>query len=268
MMLIKSISHSTTPFKKIIGYMEAGQNKSGSLRIFHNIHSFEPSDIAQEFHSNFLVKETRSSSVKFYHEILSWHPDDKSEITEDILHDLSRKYLELRCPEAQAYLVRHSSDHEHIHALIGANNIGSKKALRLSKKEFKAVKVELESYQKSHFPQLQNSICFDKEPSHKTPPRITPHQTVKQELSCIVAHAFDKAVSERDFHERLSSNAGIALYSYRDNVVGISFQKKKFRFRNFLSKSQLTVLKHLSQLERFREQENERKEHTIEPKQK
>ena len=74
-MLIKSISHRSMPFGKLIAYMDSNKGKAGedNLRLFHNLSSINPVDIGSEFEENLAHKKTQNS-VHFYHEVMSFSP--------------------------------------------------------------------------------------------------------------------------------------------------------------------------------------------------
>ena len=160
----------TSPsFGQLLYYINKGATKNVGA-VLHNFKNQEDhtKKIEAEFLENFQHLSFRKNGVVLYHEILSFSVHDRAKLNSEIIEDLGREYLQLRAPEALAYAKPHfESDTVHLHVVISSNLIGSKKKLRLSKKEFAGVKREIERIQKERYPELCNSLVMDKEVKKK-----------------------------------------------------------------------------------------------------
>ena len=76
----------------------------------------------------------------------------------EILEDLAQVYLELRAPDALGIARVHTDkDHVHLHFMISPNEIGTTKSIRLTKKQFQALRRTIEEYQVTYYPELKKS---------------------------------------------------------------------------------------------------------------
>jgi hypothetical protein len=226
-MLIKSLSRKSGTFKQLFNYINKGAEKN--QRLGHNL-NFSDSVLSQ-FIGNDKFRPRRKNGVFVYHEILSFNAQDKEIKQEEIL-SLAQEWLNLRASKSLAYGVIHThQENIHIHLMISANEIRSKKKVRLSIKEFNQAKVDIEKLQIEKYPHLKNSICqqsksktkslshneFEKKRRGKAPSK-------KEILKSIIA----EATQEKNFEEFLKQN-NIEIYK-RGKNNGVIFEDKKYRF--------------------------------------
>lgn len=110
------------------------------------------------------IRNQPKSGVVLYHEILAIAEADREQVTEEMLVDLTREYLQRRAPNALAYgKAQFDTDSPHIHLMISGNLIESKQKLRLERSEFERIKREMEAYQIEKYPQLSHSVVYGKQ---------------------------------------------------------------------------------------------------------
>lgn len=138
---------------------------SGRWASFPNIQApgYDVKKIEKEFLDNSRCCRKRTNGVVLYHEVLAFSGKDREYISADILTDLASKFLELRARGAMAYGVIHfEHENPHVHFVISGNLMSDSKKLRLSKGEFHQVKRKLEKYQRERYPELENSVVFQR----------------------------------------------------------------------------------------------------------
>ncbi|MBF0231529.1 MAG: relaxase/mobilization nuclease domain-containing protein [Desulfamplus sp.] len=201
-MLIKSLSKTTAsairgktfaPMVRYVMNYVNNEEKSWFEPIAHNLRS-DPKDligIILEFEENHTFAQPRKNGgVVVYHEIISFHPDDTAVITPELLRVICRKYLSHRAKDALAFCnVHRDQDHIHVHILISGNKIRSSKQHWLTRQEFQNIQIEMESFQKQQFPELQHSFCFQAEQAHK---RKLNKQQLEQELGIRLSKAVEQ----------------------------------------------------------------------------
>lgn len=93
-----------------------------------------------------LVPHTRAN--KAYHEIISFHAKDAKFLSKEDMLKVARKYAKERSPNSLVVASMHrNKQHLHIHCVISAVEYETGLVNRLSKKQFREVKMILENYQ-------------------------------------------------------------------------------------------------------------------------
>jgi len=166
-MIIKSMSRKSKRFDQIIRYLLRTPATEQSWYITQHLKTDfnDIEGVIKEFEMNATLKRTRMRGVYSYHEVIALHPKDKI-LSEQpwITYEIALEYLKRRCPNAKALVVNHlDREHHHCHFLISSNIVGSSTVVRLSKSEFRKVKLEMEQYLEREFPQLQYSRRAEKE---------------------------------------------------------------------------------------------------------
>jgi hypothetical protein len=161
-MMVKSMSRKTVSFGQLLDYVNQPEEQGTAILQNFWIEKENQNRINGEFLENARFLPARRNGNILYHEILSFSDLDKERVTPAILEDLTRYYLSLRAPYALAYAKAHfNTSCPHVHLIISANDLGSTRRRRLSRAQFKAVKVELERYQREHYPFLAHStVCL------------------------------------------------------------------------------------------------------------
>jgi hypothetical protein len=226
-MIIKSLSRKKNSFKRLFNYINKGAEKDSVF-----IHNLQPNiDTVHQFLKNSEYVPERKNGVRVYHEILSFHEDDKS-ISNEVLLDLANDWVELRASNNLTYgAIHREKNHVHIHLMISSNGLYEEKNLRLSKKEFKEIKLELEERQIKKYPQLQKSICQrfkDRKTNRKF--KDFKNQKGKDKVSKMeeVQNLINQAIKSQDFKKYLQSQ-NIEFYK-RGKNNGVIWKGKKYRF--------------------------------------
>jgi hypothetical protein len=193
------MSRKSVSFGQVIEYFERPAKKGPA--VIHNLTSdLEDLDhIRSEFNANSRLLPPRRNGNVLYHEIMSFHASDTESISEFVLEDLIRRYLDLRAPRALAYARTHlDTACVHVHFLISANDVDSARRHRLSRSQFRRVQRDLERYQRERYPELERSIAqVPKSCRHKPTSR-------KQLLRASILAQLQSAQSEEAFRLRLA----------------------------------------------------------------
>ena len=237
-MIIKSMARKSHSFGQLLAYMTIPEQPGPPIS--HNLQTAEDdlAGIHREFLDNARYLPPRKNGNVLYHEVISFSAEDKASITPTILEDLTRKYLELRAPDALAYGRAHfDTDCPHLHLMISANNLASSKRLRLSRAEFAGVKRSLEKYQRKRYPFLEHSVVFERGQAKQKTQRA-PRQRLneserarrlakedgprepsqKEQVRALVAQQFHKSRSGKALFQRLK-NLGLLLYKRGKHVA-------------------------------------------------
>lgn len=207
----------------------------------HNMKSqkaLDPLVIAREFYKHSKLIKARKNGNIFYHDILSLHPDDTKHIKNpDVLHDLFQKYISLRASKAKAWARIHydKGKHIHIHIIISANELNQSTKVRMSKARFEIIKRKLERYQLEKYPNLKNSLVFQKKlkESKKRSQTIENRNKASKEkpsredeiqeiLSSVLSSPLISSLD--DFKQELSQN-GLEFYQRGKKSVGVIDKK-------------------------------------------
>ena len=236
------MSRKEASFGQLLGYINKPKNK-GKIAILYNFYGLgdDLKQIEKEFLENYAYAPKRKNGNALYHEVISFSEKDGKFLTEEILHDLVFEYLENRAIGALAYAKVHfDRKNPHVHVVISANLIKSRKKLRITKGQFQAIKKALEKYQKRKYPFLENSIVFEKSGEKERVKQTVKEgeqerrmgrreRSGKEQIADIVKNCLC-AGSEREFLEKLESG-GLKFY-VRGKTAGVqeTHQGRKFRF--------------------------------------
>ncbi len=227
-MIIKSMSRKTRTFRRLLEYI-ANPAEKGPLWT-HNLPA-DPAnreEIEKELLANARLLRRRRNGNVLYHEILSFSSADQGRVSVDVMEAVTRFYLELRAPYALACAQAHfNTDCPHVHLVISANDLGSANRLRLSKARFQDIKLELNAFVRSRFPELaQSSELIPVSPRlnesrreierrRRGEPRSSQKLEVRDQVSSILV----MATSGEDLFRRLMEK-GLKLYK-RGASIGI-----------------------------------------------
>ncbi|CAM6002396.1 unnamed protein product [Sphagnum balticum] len=241
--------------------------------IRHNVFG-TPAEVEHQLRDNNGRRlHARSNSNHFIHTIISLSEKDKEHVTPEMLEELSRKYIELLNPNGLYYGTFHLQENPHAHLISSGSDLEGR-ALRVSKEEYKHIKIELESFQEREYGILKNSIVdhaqeartkSDKEWQIGNAGRVSRKDEIKQ----IISSSFELATSREEFFNLLRED--LKTYDRGGETVGIE-DINNFRFKTLgVDLAELDTresrLKELENIGTDREQgreESEEKEMTIE----
>lgn len=166
-MIVKTFSRKSPSFKSLIEYINKEQElqtkKDLNFQLFHNVSSGRVDRVIQKFEMNDQYRKKRKRGNALYHDIISFSPLDTEKLTKDILLDFAQKYIQTRNPKALYFIQSHiDQNHLHFHACVSGNEYKSEKSTRQSRKDFYNLRVKLEQYQHKNYPELSNSLIYDK----------------------------------------------------------------------------------------------------------
>lgn len=162
-MIVKSKSRKTNTFHQLLEYMmddKGRMNGAPAFVLTQNVKGTTIDSWAAQLESNEQYRlRTAKNSTKVIHEILSFHRDDVPHLTPHILQTITQKYLEMRSINGMFVAIPHLHDaHWHVHICGSPIEYLTGKSLRMSRKEFKALKLGIQQYQFNEFPQLSRSV--------------------------------------------------------------------------------------------------------------
>jgi len=291
-MIIKTLSRRGSGFDKAISYVDKNQEQTEksklfdeNFRIYHNIIGNTKEDAIQAFKENYQHKKKRKNGISMHHEILSFHKDDK--VTQKAIEDLSQKYIEMRGQNSLVYGAVHTDkNHVHCHLIISANEVGSSKSIRLNNKQFKEVRIQLETYQQKHYPELHRSIVYlgrEKQRNQKERDTNSRNQKYvelqkrlekeannqntrkkvsdKEKVFVYLHQAQQRAKSLEEFY-KLVEKQGLKVYERKNKKIGITLKGRNYRFATVLGKENWKQYQkeaeRLKRLEAVREQQNQK----------
>lgn len=205
----------------------------------HNMRNRSIKGWAKELDKNESLRiQRRKDNIKLNHTIISFSNKDKEQITDKLLIDISKKYIELRGRDNMYLASSHNDkDHIHLHIVMSATKYMTGEPNRISKKEFHELKLALDEYQKERYPELVHSI-----PKHEKsltgqliqkehqPPSLEGKLSQKQQILETVESVYSKSKSLDDFLSQLKSG-GYEPYYRGGNLYGIEDEGRNFRFK-------------------------------------
>jgi len=201
-----------------------------------NVRSNSMEEWIKEFKENESLRiNNRSDNVKLFHTVLSFSNKDKGVITEQMLNDIAKQYMKLRGGDSM-YIgaVHYEKDHTHIHLVQSGTKYRTGESNRISREEFKHLKLALQSYQQEKYPELINSLPeHGKGEIYMANPSLDlrgGRTSKKQELINRIKSASVNATSLESVLEELKQ-AGHEPYYRGGKLTGIKFAgEQKFRF--------------------------------------
>jgi hypothetical protein len=151
------MSSKTQSWGKLYDYIARDKNnKLYSWGMSSN--PYDKDNILDEYEANYkYIQHNKKAKNTYYHEILSL-PSNNMTIKEQekALYDLSDKYISMRAYGNLVIGSLHSdTGHLHMHLMISSNKYMDNKMTRHSKKAFKAIQRDVESYKNKLYPQLK-----------------------------------------------------------------------------------------------------------------
>ena len=242
-MILKILTKSSPSYQSLIEYiLQDGKGKEGEPPpiISHNLRSKE-GDIqgyVHEFMQNEAMRQyPRKGNILLYHEILSFSRSDNKEVSNKKLLDIGNEYIKQRGIEGMYVGAVHSTDthHKHIHFMVSGVKFRTGKAFRLSREDLRELKVGMQEYHRTKYPEIEHSTC---EHGANKPyltnkefqlAQRTDRNTIKQEIQQTINTCYQQAKSQSEFLQLLQEQG---LHHYERKLIpqGIVYDKYKFRF--------------------------------------
>jgi hypothetical protein len=110
-----------------------------------------------------------TNRVIIRHEIVSFSPEATRYITREILMDLAKEYLKRRT-NSPALAIAHFENGKpiHFHCAIAAVGIDTK-STRITTKEFREFKLEMEKYVMERYPDIHRTSYIEHNPRNRSP---------------------------------------------------------------------------------------------------
>jgi Relaxase/Mobilisation nuclease domain len=269
-MIIKSLSRKGGT-EQIINYLFKDKDKLSNkdfkpLVIRHNIRSQNLDKVVKEFKANETFRRVRrTDSIKVYHTIISFGKGDKDKITEKMLRDFSKKYMELQGKDNMYIITQHiEKEHVHLHCVMSGTKYLTGVANRLSKAQFGQLKLAMQTYQKERYPELNKSL-----PEHGKGYNKDTRNNKKTTLEIDLHSAYKNSKSSEDFLVQIK-NLGHEPYYRNEKLTGIKYDgDTKFRLNRLgYDDAKIKVLdtqenqetKQLEELENLRSEHSNSKE--------
>lgn len=164
-MIVKAISHKCSKkssIKKLITYVfdpNKMKDKNGEeLIVKQMISGYDKSKWADQFKQNDELRNFQHSKrTVLRHELISFSPESAPYLSRETLKTIAKYYLSNRAPRAMGVATIHYDENLHIHFIIAGVSIDGD-STRISRKNFKDFKIQLQEFQKQNFPELSHSV--------------------------------------------------------------------------------------------------------------
>lgn len=218
------------------------QREPDPFIVKHNLRGDSIDEYIKEFQDNERQRiYTSSRQVAMHHTVLSWGDADAEKITDEMLHDLANKYIELR-GENNLYLgtVHREKDdvnHVHLHLAMSATRLDGISS-RIPKDVFQEIKIKLQEYQKEKYPELSHSLpkhrhSNEKEVGNEAEKNIKRNERAldKDVLQKCLDETYKISTSREDFLSKLQA-LGHEPYFRNGKFQGVKFEgEHNFKFR-------------------------------------
>jgi hypothetical protein len=199
----------------------------------------------KEFELNEAKRIMKSkNSVAAYHSVISFHAGDTASINEKILKDITKQYISLKGNDALYLATVHlDKTHVHIHLAESGTKYLTGKANRISKQAFTKLKIDLEVYQRTKYPELTKSKVNHAQKHSKEIPSKEQRHHQKATLQALVRDAFSNSKNQEMFVKQVQDNGHIP-YFRNGTLTGIQFEgDRKYRLSTLgYSKEQVSEM--------------------------
>jgi len=162
-----------------------------------------------------------------------------------MMRDFTKKYIEYRGLRGMYIAVPHfDTDNFHIHLCCSGVEYRTGKAMRLSRKEFQDLKIQMQEYQMQKYPQLQHSIVrhgrgktHQKEREYQAQKRSrqpSKRTQIKEKVRSIGLRA-----DSSDEFINLLENQDLKPYYRGEKLTGVISGKRKYRFKTLGMKDEI-----------------------------
>lgn len=230
-MIIKSHTRKNQSFRQLLEYMFKGlPDQESPLIITHNLTGHTLNDWVAEFEENESHRKRKAKNQVFVaHEILSWHNQDRNNLTKEMIEDMTREYIRQRNPNGLYVAVAHFHQaHPHVHICASGIEYKTGTSMRLSKAEFRAMKMMVEDYQVQRYPELSHSrIVHGQGKRYNNREYYVKHRHKQDLIDLLDSIEADSLFQWCDTAE----SRGAIPYYRRGKLTGVKFQGRKYRFR-------------------------------------
>lgn len=198
-MILKTYSRKQPKFRQLIHYITEYRQREHTNDLFfqlcHNVSARSIENTISDFQENDQCRKPRKNGNACYHTILSFAPDDTQKLTKSILWNIAQTFIRFRDPKALYFIQPHQDkNHIHLHCCISGNQFQSQKATRLSRPQFYQLRVALEQHQQRHYPQLDQSLIYN---------RMTAFEITR--LKKLIQPLYERADTSKEFLTNLQN---------------------------------------------------------------
>ena len=186
----------------------------------------------KEFEKNEALRQyKRVDGIQAYHTVISFNAKDREHINETVLKDIARQYIAVRGKDAMYIAtVHYDKDHIHIHVAESGTKFMTGKANRMTKQQFRELKIAMQTYQKEKYPELKNSLPEHDKKQGKTYTSEKTRSNQKEALQSILSNAYEKSKNTNEFLNAIKE-MGHEPYYRNERLTGIKYDGEiKFRF--------------------------------------
>lgn len=238
-MILKNLTKRSNT-GQLVNYLFKQEKDSKPKPILkHNLRSRTTKGWTKELDKNFELRlNRRKDNIRLHHTIISFSNKDKKQINPELLKDITKKYIELRGKD-NIYLAssHYDKEHIHLHIVMSSTKLITGESNRISRQEFKDLKLALDEYQKEKYPELIHSL-----PAHGKSQKLQLSDpelklqdregklSQKQGLLETVETVYSRSKSVDNFLSELKSE-GIKTYNRGGKVYGVEDESgRHYRF--------------------------------------
>ncbi len=231
--------------------------------------------IIKGYHENVENLQKRKNGNNLYHEIISVKVNEKIQRHKhyEALYNITNDYIKMRADKCLVIGGIHDEHYHHIHMhlMISSNELGSKKRLRLSKKEFSTVKKLTEVKALALHPELAQEVLINAKKKTKSISnkedalkRRTKKPSIKDQFKNKLKDIFDQSIDKADFFNNLAKES-IEIYT-RGKTIGFLDidNNRKHRLKTLGLESEFEAIN--NKLSKLETQEKEKPKAKSEPK--
>ncbi len=252
-MFVKILSRKNPSFKQLAEYILKDKTpyKSAKGILKHNIKGSTVEAIVKEFERNETFRTfIRKDQIALYHEIISLSSNEENYIPDEVMMDITQKYLDLRGTKGMYLAALHrDTEHCHAHIMTSALEYCTGKAHRVSKSALQDIKLLLQDYHLQKYPEIIESFC-DHSKGRSFAKNKEYHRRHKEERTKLkesVQHQVqDLFKQSKSFDEFLALLRDNGLHHYERNGIatGLSIGENKIRFTRLgIAKEEIEQLK-------------------------
>jgi hypothetical protein len=199
-----------------------------------NLRASKLENIIKEFEINEASRIRKSKrDIKINHTVISFHGSDTPHLNEKVLRSVTKEYMKLRGDNIYLATVHFDKEsHVHIHCLESGTGYMTGKSSRITKEQFRDLKLSMQEFQKEKYPELSASIVrHSKKKEEKLKETIIEKRaTHKQQLKVCVEKAQAKSKNLDEFLLNIIQS-GHEVYYCGDTPTGIKYEgNMKYRF--------------------------------------